>query len=507
MSRSRTSIILCVIAVFAECLLLPQTSSAQTASSQVSDARTACAADIQKLCAGVAPGGGRILACLKQHKDQVSNGCKQAILSAMGKSSDSASSSANPAPVAANRTPTAASPAPLAAPAGYEDNTGSAPTAPSGSQGKSDLPGKQSSRSSSAISGEHYFIMKKVQIIDQGLGKGMPAYDLLIPKDWQFKGAVNVGVAEGGCFGDWFSVVATANNVDNSMALQILPQSTWQYTDDPGGQQQMQAQNQSDMKYGMKACPVRAPVRAQDFLRQDMAKKCTGCTVVSVEPFPELAEMVRHQLGLPPTAAGANTGNTRVDAARMRIAFNNAQGQSSEAWVAAAIVVHVMPGGGRGAAYDWHAVDVMTFGTPKGQLDANEKLFKLIVSTIHPELEWEKMSNGKIASLYQMKAKQVDIQQQTISQFRQHAADVINGVTANQIKGANQASFGQDQLVRGVQTFRDPATGGTYELSNQYDHAWLNGANEYVMSDNPNFNPNGNLNGNWNQLEVVRPQP
>jgi len=35
----------------------------------------------------------------------------------------------------------------------------------------------------------------------------------------------------------------------------------------------------------------------------------------------------------------------------------------------------------------------------------------------------------------------------------------------------------------------------------------LNGANEYVMSDDPNFNPNGKLNGNWNQLQVVRPQP
>jgi hypothetical protein len=32
-------------------------------------------------------------------------------------------------------------------------------------------------------------------------------------------------------------------------------------------------------------------------------------------------------------------------------------------------------------------------------------------------------------------------------------------------------------------TSSDPATGGTFELSNQYDHAWLNGANEYVMSD------------------------
>jgi hypothetical protein len=39
------------------------------------------------------------------------------------------------------------------------------------------------------------------------------------------------------------------------------------------------------------------------------------------------------------------------------------------------------------------------------------------------------------------------------------------------------------------------------------DHAWLNGSNEYVMSDDPNFNPNGTLGGSWTALEVVRPQP
>ena len=48
----------------------------------VADARAACATDIQNFCAGVQPGGGRIIACLKQHKDQVSDGCKQAVIKA-----------------------------------------------------------------------------------------------------------------------------------------------------------------------------------------------------------------------------------------------------------------------------------------------------------------------------------------------------------------------------------------------------------------------------------------
>jgi hypothetical protein len=48
----------------------------------VADARAACDTDIQKLCPRVQPGGGRIFACLKQHKDQVSDGCKQAVIKA-----------------------------------------------------------------------------------------------------------------------------------------------------------------------------------------------------------------------------------------------------------------------------------------------------------------------------------------------------------------------------------------------------------------------------------------
>src|SRR5450432_1262458 len=296
MSRSRELLMVCVIVVLAEFLLRPQTSPAQTTSPQPSDARTACASDVQKLCAGVPAGGGRILACLKQHKDEVSDGCKQAILAAMGQSSSNAGSTASPAAAP----PAAAASSPAPPPVEHHNQASSGGNAPSSSSSKQK---SHASPTASAVSGQHYFVMKQVKIIDQGLGQGKPAYDLMIPKDWQFKGWVNVGVAEGGCFGDWFSVVGIADSPDNSIELQLAPQFTWQYMDDPAGQRQMQTQNQKDVQSGMKACPVRAPVSAEEFLRHDMVPKCTkvckNTTVVSAEPFPELEEMVRHQLGLP----------------------------------------------------------------------------------------------------------------------------------------------------------------------------------------------------------------
>lgn len=48
----------------------------------LNEARVACDSDIQALCPSVQPGGGRILACLKEHQDKVSAVCKQAVMKA-----------------------------------------------------------------------------------------------------------------------------------------------------------------------------------------------------------------------------------------------------------------------------------------------------------------------------------------------------------------------------------------------------------------------------------------
>ena len=76
-----------------------QSSQAQD---QMAAIRAACTEDAQKLCAGVQPGGGRVLACLKEHKDSLSDRCKQAAGLAAKPSSSSAPSAAS-SPAASSR--------------------------------------------------------------------------------------------------------------------------------------------------------------------------------------------------------------------------------------------------------------------------------------------------------------------------------------------------------------------------------------------------------------------
>jgi len=441
--------------------------------------RAACAADAQKFCAGVAPGGGRIIACLKEHKDSLSDQCKQAAAQAANSGNGSAPDAGN------------------VLPASGTNNTGAASTSS----------GTVPHAAASDAAAGSYLRMKQVQIVDQGMGKvqaALPAMDLLIPSTWDFKGGVAPNTTEG-CFADFFAVSWEATSPDGLSAFQGVPNDSWQYADDPGELRKLTDPTRRALGAQGKPCPVKKPMKAEDYFRQNVFTAFpSGSTVASVDPFPELNQIARKHLGLPSDDAGEG-GAVRTEAIRARVEFQK-DGKLMEDWVALVVVTRIYRQG-RGAFYDCHAIDVMAMRAPKGKLDAADKLFRVMISSVRPEPKWQAYTNGMITKLYQAEAQKEATIDQMWANFQKQVAQTMNEVTANQIQGANNSAFGFDQNIRGVQTFRDPATGGTMELSNQYDHAWLNGSNEYIMSDDPNFNPNSQLNGSWNQLQPVRPSP
>jgi hypothetical protein len=493
MSRSAKVFIRCAVALalaaIVDGVLGPPSLYAQAASPQaLSDARTACASDVQKLCAGVPTGGGRVIACIKQHQAEVSDGCKQAIVKAMGGSrSDASPGAVAPAapPLPEPSAPAPSNPAPQASPSIAAKHAAVAGTAASGS----------------------YLLLKKAQIMinDPDYDKTLsPAIELLIPSDWDFKGAVHMYGGKTGCFSEAFSVFWEATSKDGLTKFQGAPNYAWQYSDDPQELHNLTDRNRRTHTGNATndLCPVSKPLSAEQYFRQVVLNDFRpAVTVESVEPFPALEQMVRQRNGLPPADSG--NGGARVDAIRIRLASQK-DDKPMEIWYSVALVTQTYRVG-RGFLYDLHAVGQVALGAPKGELDANDKLFKVVLGSIQPLPRYTSFTNKWIASYYQTQASKEAAMDRIQADLDNFITQTYQHMSANAQRVSDIGFHATDQNLRDVQTYRDPSTGRTFELSNQYGHAWLNGANQYVMSDDPNFNPNSALSGSWNELQPVQP--
>jgi Cysteine rich repeat len=451
-------------------------------------ARAACASDLQQFCAGVQSGGGRLLACLKEHRDQVSPGCKQAVRAALQGPGGGAATPGEAAPIAP-------APAPVTPPSTSNQAPAAAPTT--------------AHRVARAESGAaRFYRLKLDKAQSQDPSHPMTIYTLLAPTDWALEGGFINNKDAGSCFSDFIQLNGAVKNSDSTYGMAVVPQSSYRYADDPAVRQQMEQRDRQDEQFHLKGCPIVAPMHAADYIREHLIWKFhKDKPQVTAEPFPELEQLVRQRLGLPAPGRGTGDGATRVEAARVRVATTNNQGAAVDEWWSAAIVVHLVPVGGRGVAYDWHAEQTTVLQTPRGKIDGYDKLYRVMATSLRVDPQFQAWSGGMISKLYAARAQAIQQQNAMIAAFQQHVAETIQGVTANAQRGAIQAAHGEDQLVRGVQTFRDPSTGRTVELSNLYDHAWANGNDQYIVTDDSNFNPNGQVTGNWGQLQLVQPQP
>jgi len=456
--------------------------------------RAGCTDDAQKFCANVEPGGGRILQCLKDHKDSLSDKCKQAAQQAIDMSNGSPAPTATPSAPATTAASRPASP-PLPS---------STPAKPTAQAASSSAAGKHAAVAAAPGS---YLRLKKAQISYAAvaqLPEPQPGIELLIPATWDFNGGIRMFGGKDGCFSDSFSVFWEAKSEDGITKIQGVPNYSWQYSDDPQELHNLTDPNRRTHTGNQSndTCPVSKPLSAEQYFRQIVLNGLKPqMTVVSVEPFPVLDQLVRQRNGMPPT--DDRNGGARIDAIRVRLEFQQ-DGKPMELWYAVALVTQTYRVG-RGSLYDMHAAGQMIMGAPKGNLDANDKLFKVVMSSIQPTPQYSAFTNKWIANYYQIQANKEAAMDKIQADLDSFITQTYMHMSANAQRVSDQGFRANDQALRDVQTFRDPTTGRKVELSNQYGHAWLNGANEYVMSDDPNFNPNAQLSGSWNQLQPVAP--
>jgi hypothetical protein len=365
---------------------------------------------------------------------------------------------------------------------------------------------KHAARAPSAAPGS-YLVLKKVQIkvkYDDPNEALSPAIEMLIPSTWDFQGAIHMYGAKTGCFSEAFSVFWEAKSPDGLTKFQGIPNFAWQYSDDPQELHNLTDPNRRTHTGNTTndLCAVAKPLSAEQYFRQMVLNNLTpAMTVVSIDPYPALEQLVRQRNGLPPADAG--NGGARIDAIRVRLEFQK-DNQPMELWYSLALVTQTYRVG-RGFLYDIHAVGQAALGAPKGKLDGNEKLFKVVMSSIQPTPRYAAYTNKWIANYYQIQADKEVKMDRIQAGVDQLITQTYQQMSANAQRVSDIGFHANEQNLRDVRTYRDPSTGQTMELSNQYNHAWLNGANQYIMSDDPNFNPNSALPGHWDQLQPVQP--
>jgi hypothetical protein len=109
------------------------------------------------------------------------------------------------------------------------------------------------------------------------------------------------------------------------------------------------------------------------------------------------------------------------------------------------------------------------------------------------------------ANIQAMQVKGAADRSRIISKSAEDIRNIQNETYQRRQESQDRLSEKWSQTIRGVETFRNPSTGETVELSNRYGNAWSNGKGEYVLTESPSFNPNTVSNENWTQLTPVEP--
>jgi hypothetical protein len=153
----------------------------------------------------------------------------------------------------------------------------------------------------------------------------------------------------------------------------------------------------------------------------------------------------------------------------------------------------------------WGTEILLAMRAPKGDLDGQIKILRTMANSFRIDLKWFNKYSQLVASLIQGQIREI----QAIGEFSRRWAQMSDEISRDRQKAWEDRQARQDEInkrysqyQRGVQEYRD-ADGNRVELPAGYNHAWISRGDEYIVTDNPNFNPNVEMKGTWTQLEKV----
>ena len=482
----------------------------QTEAQQVSAAvRTACAADAQRLCGGVQSGGGRIVACLKQNQDSLSDACRQAagLPRKVGSSAPSNENLSLPAP------------APASAPAPSTPPRPSSPTAAS----------KTNAPKSSVPAGDKEIFAERV-IPDAG-HQNMRAVTIHLPEKWTYEGKI---VWHYNWIENSMEYSLHAENPANSEAFFQYPLMRMENLE---VSQQYRQFNRGNRVAPGERMPLgaisMAPIPHLNALAkfiQTTRPNVANFKWIGQQDLPGLAKAINVDPGWPNQHGVAIKVSYDLDGKPVEEAFFGVYYIAKSSTPGQSIGQMTMTAGAIQQT-NWGFVGLMSMRAPAGTLDKRMPMFCVIAKSVIVNPEWMKLSKAisdKMNAEFQQKLKQgLDqlhaaeaIRQQTMKDQATFQANfdkqeiafrndrginddfLRSDGSVNPNGGARSASDHWSDLMRGVDTMNDPSNGSTTEVSNVggYNH-FTDGFGNYRTYDNSNDTPeNQGENGTWTRM-------
>jgi hypothetical protein len=466
--------------------------------------RAACTQDARKLCAGVQPGGGRIVACLKEHKDALSDGCKQAAGLAANAGGSSASGPSNVPPASGTPAPSAAPSAPATSPSPAKT---AASTPAATAKGKP----ATASKGDLSVGGEKF----TERVIVDTEHNGMRAATIHVPEKWKFQSKVEWHY-------NWaevpLAVSTQAENPDNAEAFFQYPLLRFDYIElAPQLRQYDRSRKPAPgerLPLGAFAAPPIPAMQALALFIKKSRPNVANLKWLGKQELPGLAKVLKvapwpNQQGVA-IKIGYDLNGQPVEEAFFGV-YYIAQGSNSE----------VNPGTVKQT--NWGFQGLQSFRAPAGTLEKRMPMFCVIAKSVYVNPEWARLAaaiNNKITADLQQQLKKGNdelhaaqmIMQQTMREQASFQANFDKqeeafrnspGVDDSYLRdgGKRSAADHWDDLIRGVDTVNDPSTGGTTQLSNQGQYHFTDGFGNYRTSDNPNYTPEqaGEV-GSWTQM-------
>lgn len=351
--------------------------------------------------------------------------------------------------------------------------------------------------------GVDYTIWQRARIKDEnGFNGPVEAYSILLPKGWRTEGGVK-WVVNVTCPAEAVQNRLTAVSPNGAYRLDVFPQRSWQWYDDP-----MLLQNaQRAAQFGNPGCQLARPYDAGQYLEQVFVPtELRGAQLMSHRPNEQLASVMRQQAQQNNSAyraAGVNL-ESRPSAHIGRLRW--ADGRVGIVLCAVEQTVASMPNllnGGTYASYQCRATVKTVMSAPAGQEEEAERILSTIVGSTRINPEWQAAVQrvySNIAAVEQREtAKRAAIWRQTQNEI----SDIQRRTWEDSQASRDRIMDGWSQALRGVETWKEPG-GGSIELSAGYNEAWSRADGTYILSNDPLFDPSVAFQEDWKRMEKGR---